>query len=267
MKMKKFVKSSLLTVASIGLSFSLLQGVSAAEKIAGKCSLTIVPTKHKTIETSAKATGICEKRVKGWYANGEYTVTGGYDGSVVDGEKYLVSVPPAWGKYEVTVHTVSQIQTLKAPTVHSVNTTDKKVTGTTEPNVKVTVKAGKAALGSAKSNKNGNYSVTLKKAQKVGTKLTVTITKGKESKSKSITVKYKAPNVNTVKTTTNYVKGTTIAGAKVTVKSGSKTIGTATANSKGAFTVKISKQKPGVKITVTATKSKNTSETKTVTVK
>ena len=33
MKMKKFVKSSLLTVASIGLSFSLLQGVSAAEKM------------------------------------------------------------------------------------------------------------------------------------------------------------------------------------------------------------------------------------------
>ncbi|MEK0397292.1 Ig-like domain-containing protein, partial [Lactobacillus delbrueckii] len=56
------------------------------------------------------------------------------------------------------------------------------------------------------------------------------------------------------------VTGTTEAGAKVTVKSGSKILGTATADKNGAFKVTIAKQKAGTTLTDYATdKAGNTS--------
>lgn len=264
--LKKIIKSSLVAVATIGLSFSLTHGASAEENIAGKCSITIDKTKH-TMEHRAIATGACAKRVTGFYGAGHYTVFGGHDADVVDGEKYLVSIPPAFGYYEVTVHTVGSVSSLKAPVVSSVGVSDKTLTGTTEPNVKVTAKAGKTTLGSTTADKNGKYTIKLKKTQKVGTKLTVTVIKGKETKTKTVTVKYKAPKVNAVKPTSTKVTGTTESKAKVNVKVGSKIIGTAVADKNGKYTVKISKQKVGVKLSVLAVKSGISTKTTTMTVK
>lgn len=267
--MKKIFKSGLLTIAAIGLSLTLVQGgASAEEKIDGKCTITIDESKHTGDNNKfAEATGKCNKRVVGYYAGNQYHVMGGHDGTVVDGEKYNVTIMPGFYTYEVTVHASSQVKSLVAPKVTSVGSMDKKVTGTTEPKVQVAVKSGKTTLGKTTSDKNGKYTVSLKKAQKAGTKLTVTATKGKESKSKTIIVKYKDPVVKAVNSKSTNVTGTTESSAKVTVKVGSKVIGTATANKSGKYTVKIQKQKVGTKLSISAAKSGNTTKTKTVTVK
>lgn len=51
---------------------------------------------------------------------------------------------------------------------------DRKVTGKAEPGSKITVKSGTTVLGYANPDKYGNFSATLKKAQKAGTVLSVT---------------------------------------------------------------------------------------------
>lgn len=60
------------------------------------------------------------------------------------------------------------------------------------------------------------------------------------------------PKVNPVSNKDIFVKGTTEANAKVSVKLGSKVIGTVSANSDGKFNVHISKQKAGTKLTIFA---------------
>jgi hypothetical protein len=59
-----------------------------------------------------------------------------------------------------------------APQVNPVTDRDTKVTGKTEANAKVVVKAGKNQLGEAKAGKDGRFSVKIK-AQKAGTILEV----------------------------------------------------------------------------------------------
>lgn len=78
----------------------------------------------------------------------------------------------------------------KAPSVNPVSPKATKVTGKAEGNSTVTVKAGKTKLGSAKADKKGSYSVTIKK-QKKGTKLSVTATDQAKntSKASNVTVK------------------------------------------------------------------------------
>lgn len=266
--MTKIMKKSLLVLASIGLSFSLVQSASAVEKMVdGKCTITIDQSKHTGDNNRfAEATGKCKKRVVGYYSGNQYHVMGGHDGTVVDGEKYNVTIMPGFYTYEVTVHAIRQNHSLVAPAVSSVGTSDKKVTGKTEPKVKVVVKSGKTTLGTSTADKNGKYTVSLKKSLKVGTNLTVTAKKGKESKSKTIKVKYKAPVSNVVNPTSTKVNGITEYKAKVTVKAGSKVLGIATANKSGIYTVKIKPQKVGTRLSITASKSGNTSKTKIVTV-
>lgn len=265
--MKKLIKNSLVLVITIGLGFSLVNGVSAADKIDGKCTLTIDKTKNTSMNTAAKATGKCSKSEFGYYAGGNYIVDGALTGTVVNGQRYFTTIMPGFYTYEVTVHTVSKTIGLKAPTVSSISSSDKKVTGTTVPNAKVSVKTGKTILGSTKSDKNGKFNVKLKRSQKAGTKLTISTTKGTETKSKTVIVKYQAPKVNKVRPSSTKVTGKTVSNAKVSVKVGSKVIGTAKANKTGNYTVKIKKQKVGTKLSIVAVKSKISTKTTIITVK
>ncbi|MEH7584417.1 Ig-like domain-containing protein, partial [Priestia megaterium] len=76
-----------------------------------------------------------------------------------------------------------------------------------------------------------------------------------------------APKVNAVSDQNTAVTGTTEANAMVYVKVGSKTLGSGKANSKGAFSIKVPKQKEGTKLSVTAQNAaKNTSKATVVTV-
>ena len=160
-----------------------------------------------------------------------------------------------------------------APSVNAVSDKSTAVTGKTEAGATVTVKADSKTLGTATANSKGNYTIKIKK-QKAGTSLSVTARDkaGNISKAKAVKVSDKtapsAPSVNPVKIGSTKVTGKTEAGAKITVKAGSKTLGTATANNKGNYTVKIKKQKVGTSLSVTATdKAGNTSKAKKVTVK
>ena len=145
----------------------------------------------------------------------------------------------------------------KAPAVNNVTDQSTTVTGTAEAASFVTVKAGSKEIGTATVNADGNYSVTIPK-QKVETVLSITATDkaGNISAVKEVIVTDGTPPVMTLESkVTHYstrIIGTAEAGAIITVKAGSKSIGTATANEKGKYEVKIEKQKIGTKLSITA---------------
>ncbi|MED4206269.1 bifunctional 2',3'-cyclic-nucleotide 2'-phosphodiesterase/3'-nucleotidase [Neobacillus mesonae] len=156
------------------------------------------------------------------------------------------------------------------PVVNQVKDYDKKVTGKAETGSTVIVKAGKTELGKAVA-KEGKFTVTLKTAQKAGTKLTVTATDKAKNVSASVTVTVvdktppAKPVVNQVKDYDKKVTGKAETGATVIVKAGKTVLGKATVKA-GKFTVTLkTKQKAGTKLTVTATdKAKNVSAAATV---
>ncbi|KQU17131.1 hypothetical protein ASG65_09520 [Bacillus sp. Leaf13] len=160
------------------------------------------------------------------------------------------------------------------PTVNSVGDNTTKVTGKAEAGSTVTVKMGSTALGKAKSNSSGNFTVTMTKKQKAGKVLSVTATDkaGNTSSVKQVTVADKTapsiPSVNTVTTKTTKVTGKAEANSTVYVKASKKVIGSAKATSKGTFSIKISKQKAGKNLYIYAKdKAKNASASRKVTVK
>lgn len=156
----------------------------------------------------------------------------------------------------------------KAPTVNSVTGNTTKVTGKAEAGATITIKAGKIKIGSGKADKNGKFSVKIKK-QKSGKILSVTATdkSGNVSSAKKVTVKTPVPTVNKITPSSAKVTGKSKAGTTVYVKSGSKTLGHAKANKAGKYTVKIKKQKAGTTLTVYAVENNRKSASKKVVVK
>ncbi|MDQ0882988.1 S8 family serine peptidase [Peribacillus sp. V2I11] len=160
------------------------------------------------------------------------------------------------------------------PSVNTVGDNSVKVTGKAEAGSSVTVKTGSTVLGKANSNSAGNFTVTMSKKQKAGKVLSVTATDkaGNISSIKTVTVADKTapskPTVNTVTTKTTKVTGKAEANSTVSIKASGKVIGSATATTKGTFSVKIPKQKAGKNLyTFAKDKAKNVSESRKVTVK
>ncbi|MEH7073898.1 Ig-like domain-containing protein [Neobacillus drentensis] len=159
------------------------------------------------------------------------------------------------------------------PTVITISDQTKLVTGKVEAGSIVTVTIGTKRYV-AKADTKGNYKVTIP-VQKAGIKVIVTAKDTAENVSvaKSMTVIDKtaplAPKIKTtVKSTTKEVTGTAEAYSTITVKVGSKVIGTAKADSKGNFKVKIKAQKRKTVLSVIATdKAKNVSKVVIVRVK
>ncbi|MEK5338531.1 Ig-like domain-containing protein [Weizmannia sp. FSL W8-1119] len=158
-----------------------------------------------------------------------------------------------------------------APSINTVSTNSTSVSGKTDANCTVYVKAGSKTY-KGKSNNKGDYKVSIPK-QKAGTKIYVyaTNTYGK-SGTKSVTVVDRiapsTPSVNTVSHTSRYITGKTEAYATVTAYTGSKKIGSAKADKHGSYKIKISPKKKGTVVKVKATdKSGNSSGYRTVKVK
>ncbi|MGG3718269.1 Ig-like domain-containing protein, partial [Heyndrickxia ginsengihumi] len=158
------------------------------------------------------------------------------------------------------------------PTVYSVGDNENYVNGVADPNDIITVTANGTIIGTGYSNSQGSFNVYIPN-QKAGTELHVYAedASGNKSEEATVTVSDKtapsAPKVNGVGDSDTTVTGTTEAGAKVTVKSGTTTLGTATADNNGAFQVTIAKQKAGTKLIVYAEDgSGNKSSSVTVTV-
>ncbi|OMC89214.1 hypothetical protein BK128_04635 [Viridibacillus sp. FSL H7-0596] len=161
----------------------------------------------------------------------------------------------------------------KKPIVKTVTDKDRKVKGTTEAEVKVTIKAGGKYIGTGYSDKNGVFSININ-SQKAGTILTLNATDdvGNTSASQKMTVidktAPKTPSVNSLRTTSTKVTGKAEAGSKVYVKAGNKIIGSATVSKKGTFSVAIKKQKVNTKLSIySKDKSGNVGKAKVITVK
>lgn len=160
------------------------------------------------------------------------------------------------------------------PKVDPVKDYDKKVIGQAEAGSTVTVKKGSSVLGTAAAGNDGKFSAALKAAEKAGTVLTITSADraGNVSKAANVTVIDKtapaAPKANSVKDHDKKVTGKAEAGSKVTVKKGSSTLGSASADKYGKFTVSLKyAQKAGTVLDINATdKAGNISKTAKVTV-
>ena len=143
------------------------------------------------------------------------------------------------------------------PIVNRVDNNDKVVTGKAEANSTITVKNGSKVLGIAKTSSKGAFSVKIA-VQKAGAKLTVTAKDSANNVSPAVTVTVKdvippkKPTVNKVDDNDKKVTGKAEANATVIVKKGNQTLGSAKANSKGNYTVKIKAQKKGTKLYITA---------------
>lgn len=177
-------------------------------------------------------------------------------GVVVSKEgSYLIEVVDAARNKSYKFFTIDK----KAPVVTGV-----KNKGLYNKNIKISFNEGAATLNGKTVKNNttvrasGSYTLVIKDA--AGNKTTVKFTIDKKAPA--------TPKVNKVTVKTTKITGKAEAGAKVTVKVGNKVIGQATANNKGNFTVKISKQKVGSALSITVKdKAGNISKVKKVTVK
>ncbi|WP_230459077.1 Ig-like domain-containing protein [Terrilactibacillus tamarindi] len=155
------------------------------------------------------------------------------------------------------------------PTVNSVSDRDTLVSGTTEAGAKVTVKNGSNNLGSSTADEHGAFKVTIAK-QKAGSTLTVYAEDASGNKSEEASVQVidkTAPTKPTVYRFGNkdtYLSGKTEAYGKITVKVGNKVIGSAKADSKGSYKVKVAKQKAGVTVAVYVTDTTGNTSSATI---
>lgn len=166
-----------------------------------------------------------------------------------------------WGRldaYQAVKYVSSQKKVAPSiPTVDPVSDKTTYVTGKTEANATVYVKAGTKQLGYGKATATGNFKVKIP-AQKVGVVLSVTAKDVAGNVSKAATMKVEdktppaVPQVKVVSDKDTYVTGKAEANATVYVKVGTKQLGYGTATAKGDFKVKIPAQKAGVVLSVTA---------------
>ncbi|MEN3780781.1 Ig-like domain-containing protein [Priestia megaterium] len=169
----------------------------------------------------------------------------------------VTSKDAAENESTATVVTVTDQTPPSVPIVNEVSDQDTTVTGVTEANAAVTVKAGDATF-SAVADGNGTFTVSIP-VQIGGTTIAVSAKDkaGNESQAPSFAVKSTlkaplAPKVNAVSDQDTMLKGTAEANATVIVKNGSLQLAAGNADAKGNYSISIAKQKAGSKLSVTA---------------
>lgn len=143
-----------------------------------------------------------------------------------------------------------------APKVNPIDDHDKVISGKAEAYAKITIKNGSKLFSTVNADKYGNFKLSIKPL-KSGTKLTFTAADKYNNVSKAVTVTVadKTPPVLTVNklySTSSFISGKTEAKVSLTVKVGSKTIGSGSADSSGYFKLKIQPQKKNTILAVTA---------------
>lgn len=172
--------------------------------------------------------------------------------------KLQVTLSDAAGNISAPKEIIVEDETAPSmPTVNKVTDQSTTVAGTAEAGSRISIKLGNNEISAATVSADGKYLATIAK-QKAGTVLAITATDkvGKVSGVKEITVvDGTAPAVSLTSKVTNHstrIIGTAEAGAKIEVKTGTKLIGTTTADAKDKYEIKIPKQKVGVKLSITA---------------
>ncbi|MCM3181985.1 Ig-like domain-containing protein [Priestia megaterium] len=183
----------------------------------------------------------------------------------------VTSKDAAENESTATVVTVTDQTPPSVPIVNEVSDQDTTVTGVTEANAAVTVKAGDATF-SAVADGNGTFTVSIP-VQIGGTTIAVSAKDkaGNESQAPSFAVKSTlkaplAPKVNAVSDQDKMLKGTAEANATVIIKNGSLQLAAGKADAKGTYSISIAKQKAGSKLSVTAGNTAGVSPAVTVTV-
>lgn len=259
--------------------FGRLNGFSALSKVDLKAAVNPI------LDNQTKLTGTAKAGSKVEVKNGSKTI-----GTAVTSAKgtFSVAIPAqkADQRLNVVISDSSKVavssiklfvkkgETPKAPTVKAVSDKDTFVTGKATAGIAISIKnSDKKIIGKGNADSKGNYKVKISK-QKAGTKLSITATDAakRESKAAKVTVLDKtapsAPKVDKVTDKSKKITGKAEAGSTVTVKYKDKKIGSAKADKKGKFTVKISKKKAGSTLSVTAKdKAGNTGKATKVTVK
>jgi hypothetical protein len=143
------------------------------------------------------------------------------------------------------------------PTVYGVSSISTKVTGKAEAYSSVEVKVGTKRIGTGKTDVYGKFSAVIPK-QTPGTIISVyVIDKAKNRNAKTdVKVSDKTPParpvINAISPKTTTVTGRAEKYSIITLKVGTKVIGTKKADSYGKFSIKISRLKAGTKVTGTA---------------
>jgi len=178
----------------------------------------------------------------------------------------------AWGR----LNAFSAVSSVKLNAkVNTVYNSTKAIKGSAEKGTAVSITTGKTTKKAVADSK-GNFKleIPLQKTDNLlyisfektinGTKAATTIrtTVQKDTKAPN------APKVNAVSDKDTKITGTAEEYAAITVKANGKTLKTGAANANGAFSIAITKQKAGTKLSITATDgAKNASKAASVTVK
>ncbi|XKE94012.1 Ig-like domain-containing protein [Metaplanococcus flavidus] len=229
----------------------------------------VAPTVNKVTDKSTTVTGTAEVNALIFVKSGS-AVLG--EGKVeVDGT-YSVTIPKqqAGSKLSITAADVAgnvssprdvivlDVTAPNIPVVDKVTDQSTFVMGTAEAATQISVRTGSLVIGTATVKADGSYSVSIPK-QKVGTVLTVTAIDKADNISpvREVTVvRHTLPAIAVSNKVTHHstrVIGTAEAASKITVKAGTKLIGTAMADAEGHYQVVIAKQNVGTKLSVTAT--------------
>jgi hypothetical protein len=159
---------------------------------------------------------------------------------------------------------------LATPTVYSVDNNDKTIKGKATPYAYITIKNGKTTIAKGKTSSKGTFSIKIKKAQKAGSTITVTAKDAAGHVSKATSTKVldriapAKPRVYYVDSNDKVVRGKAEPNSYITVKKGSKVLGTGKTSSKGNYSVKIKAQKKGTVISITAKDKSNNVSSKRV---
>ncbi|MGF9776061.1 Ig-like domain-containing protein, partial [Priestia aryabhattai] len=256
----------------------------AKEVIVKDVTAPSVPTVNEVTEKSTNVTGTAEagstvtvkvgtspiSEAKA-NADGKFTVTIPVQKA---GTVLVIIATDESGNASNTIEvTVKSVKSITAPTVNSITDKTTKVTGKTESNATVNIKAAGKVVGTGKADTKGMFSITIP-IQKAGIVVEVTATDGSKNVSPATKVTVKdgtapvAPTVNSITDKTTKVTGKTESNATVNIKAAGKVVGTGKADTKGMFSITIPVQKAGTVVEVTAIDgSKNVSPATKVTVK
>ncbi|WP_260451209.1 immunoglobulin-like domain-containing protein [Listeria booriae] len=151
-------------------------------------------------------------------------------------------------------------------TIEELTTDSTTATGTAEPNATIVVKnAAGTTLGTGRVGSDGYYSVTIPK-QLAGTKVIATSTSNGISSSAETTVKQVALKQTTIEAITTDSKtatGTAEPNATIEIKANGEVIGSGKVGSDGNYSITISQQDVGTRVTATATVGEESSSATT----
>ena len=183
------------------------------------------------------------------------------------GTKVVVKISKSG--YSTASKTLTVSNVFSTFTANSINKNSTKITGKGLSGATVKAYVNDKEIGKATVAKDGSYSIKISK-QKSGAKVVVKMSKsGYSTTSKTLTVNnvFSKSTVNSVNKNSTKITGTGTSGATVKAYVNNKEIGKATVGKDGKYSIKISKQKKGTKITVKMSKSGYSTVSKTITVK